>query len=196
MHLDEWSSPNSPTCCPGSVFTPSCALSRRLQKSRILLHDQLLTMIFAQLTFCESLRDIESLPERPTRAALPSGHPQPHPTLHLREPMSSATRASSRPGPDSDAAGPRVICGRDPGLGPRRGRYAFDSTTISLCLSLSPGPDSAAARRPSNSIPWWICAGIFLVYPCSTGKMHDVNALDQLRWRRGFLSDGQRLHRL
>ncbi len=38
--------------------------------------DQLLTMIFAQLTFCESLRDIEACLCAQPGASLPSGHPR------------------------------------------------------------------------------------------------------------------------
>ncbi|MDQ2945897.1 MAG: IS4 family transposase, partial [Acidobacteriota bacterium] len=144
--------------------------------------DQYLAMAFAQLTYRESLRDIE--------ACLRSiGGKLYH--MGLRGKVSRATLADANERHDwriyADFA--QVLIGiarpmyaRDPiGVDLDQSLYAPDSTTIDLCLSLFPWAkfrkSKAAVKMHTllnlhGSIPTFISI--------TDGKVHDVNILDQI----------------
>jgi hypothetical protein len=130
-------------------------------------HDQFLCMAFAQLTYRESLRDIEiclrSLGSRLYHAGIRGG-------------ISRSTLANANESRDwriyADFAAVLIARARhlyrheDLGLDLEQTVYAFDSTTIDLCLTLFPW---ARFRR---NIPCFV--------HISDGKMNDVRALDLL----------------
>jgi len=64
--------------------------------------------------------------------------------------------------------------------------YALDSTTISLCLSLFPW---ARFRKKKSSVKMHTIINLQGKIPdfilISTGKMHDVNAMDYITWEAG-----------
>jgi len=66
------------------------------------------------------------------------------------------------------------------------GVYALDSTTIDLCLSLFPW---AHFRRTKSAIKMHTMINLRGKIPnfilISTGKMHDVNAMDDITWKQG-----------
>lgn len=145
-------------------------------------YDQLLTLIFAQLTYCESLRDIEAC-----LSAQPSHLYQ----LGIRGNVRRSTLADANESRDArifeDFAQFMIAKARSlyihdtPELDLDAMIYAFDSTTISLCLALFPW---AKFRRRKAAIKLHTLLDLrgnipsFIVI--STGKMHDVNALDLL----------------
>jgi hypothetical protein len=167
--------------------------------------DQFLCMAFAQMTYRESLRDIECC----LRA-----HPTKHYHMGFRGPISKSTLAHANEKRDwriwSDFA-QILICvarelyrGDEFGLELAQTAYAFDSTTIDLCLSLFPWATfrktKAAVKAHTlldlrGNIPCWVH-----VTPAS---VHDVNVLDLLPIEagsfyildRGYL-DFARLHGL
>src|SRR5450755_2660906 len=167
--------------------------------------DQFYAMAFAQLTFRESLRDIE--------ASLVT---QSHRLYHLgfRSPVARNTLANAnavRPWQIyADLAQhligiARPLYANEPiGLDLKETVYAFDATTIDLCLSVYPWAPFRSTKAAiklhtlldvRGSIPTFI--------HISDGKMHDVNALDLLLpeagayyvMDRGYL-DFERLCRL
>lgn len=145
-------------------------------------HDQLLTLIFAQLTYCESLRDIEAcLSAQPTHLY----------QLGIQGNVRRTTLADANESRDARIfeglaqlmmARARTLYVHDaPDIDLDAMIYAFDSTTISLCLTLFPW---AKFRRKKAAIKLHTLLDLrgnipsFIVI--STGKMHDVNALDLL----------------
>ena len=126
--------------------------------------DQFLSMAFAQLTYRESLRDIETC-----LAAMRSKLYH----IGIRGNVCRSTLADANEKRDwriyaEFAHGlirqARTLYARDSlGLELEQTAYVLDSTTIDLCLSLFPGPDSASARAPSNCIPFWTCMAVFPV---------------------------------
>ena len=168
-------------------------------------YDQLLTMIFAQLASCDSLRDIEScLSSNPSQLY--------HLGIRCRIRRSTLADANER----RDArifeefaklliAEARRLYADDvffPELNATV--YAFDSTTISLCLELFPW---ASFRKSKAAIKLHTLVDLRGNIPSfvliSQGKMHDVKALDLLPidpgafylMDRGYL-DYKRLHRI
>jgi hypothetical protein len=150
--------------------------------------DQFYAMAFAQLTFRESLRDIE--------ACLAT---QAHRLYHLgfRSPVARNTLANA------NAVRPWQIY--EPiGLDLKQTIYAFDATTIDLCLSVYPWAPFRAAKAAiklhtlldvRGSIPSFIHV--------SDGKTHEVNVLDLLTPEPGAFylldrgyTDFDRLHAL
>ena len=149
--------------------------------------DQFLCMAFAQLTYRESLRDIEVC----LRAHQPKlWH------MGLRAKVARSTLADANEHRDwriwADFTG--VLIRQAQKLYSQDGFildlkdavYAFDSTTISLCLSLSPWAafwqNHAAIKAHTlldlrGNIPCWIRV--------TTGDLHDVNLLDLLPFERG-----------
>ena len=144
--------------------------------------DQFLCLAFAQLTYRESLRDIEAclraMPERLYHVGL-RGH------------VSRSTLADANESRDwriwADLAQELILtarelyAGEDLGLDLSNTVYAFDSTTIDLCLSLFPWAHfrttKAAVKLHTlldlrGSIPSFIAI--------TDGKTHDVNLLDEL----------------
>ena len=167
--------------------------------------DQFLTMAFAQLTYRESLRDIQAC----LRAA---GSKLYH--LGIRSRVSRNTLANANQVRDwrlyADFAqvligqARRLYANDEFGVELDQTAYALDSTTIDLCLSLFPWAKfrrhKAAVKLHTlldlrGSIPSWVVI--------TDGKVHDVNLLDQLVFEagafyifdRGYL-DFARLYRI
>jgi hypothetical protein len=144
--------------------------------------DQFLCLAFAQLTFRESLRDIETC----LRALEPKLY-----RAGFRGRVSRSTLADASRAHDwriyADFA--QVLIGRARQLYAREPLavelaqtvYALDSTTIDLCLSLFPW---AAFRRRKGAVKLHTLLDLRGSIPCfvhiSHGKMHDVTALDHL----------------
>lgn len=167
--------------------------------------DQFLTMIFAQLASCESLRDIE---------ACLSATPSLLYHLGIRSRIRRSTLANANENRDArifeDFAKLLIAKARQLYLNEKpipdldAVVYAFDSTTISLCLELFPW---AEFRRRKAGIKLHVLVDLKGNIPSfvllSQGKMHDINALDALAAEpgafylvdRGYL-DFKRLFRL
>jgi hypothetical protein len=144
--------------------------------------DQFYAMAFAQLTFRESLRDIEACLAAQGRRLYHMG---------FRSPVARITLANAnavRPWPiDADLAQhligiARPLYAKEPiGVDLKETVYAFDSTTIDLCLSVYPWAPFRSTKAAvklhtlldvRGSIPSFI--------HISDGKTHEVNALDEL----------------
>lgn len=144
--------------------------------------EQFRVMAFAQLTYCESLRDIEVCLSAQEAKLYHMG---------FREPIRRSTLADANESRDwriyADFAQRLVgqaralYAGEDLGLDLSNTVYALDSTTIDLCLSVFPWAHfrttKAAVKMHTlldlrGSIPSFIHV--------SDGKLHDVHALDLL----------------
>ena len=167
--------------------------------------DQYLSMAFAQLTYRESLRDIEAC----LRAAQPKLY-----HLGIRGKVSRNTLANANQVRDwriyADFA--QILIGRARklyvhdsfGMELKQAVYALDSTTIDLCLSLFPW---AVFRKHKGAVKLHtlldLRGSIPVVVVITHGKIHDVNILDQIAIEpgafyvvdRGYL-DFARLHRI
>jgi transposase len=151
--------------------------------------DQFLSMAFAQLTFRESLRDIETCLNAVRPKLYHAG---------FRGTISRSTLADANRVHDwriyADFA--QVLIGRarqlyaaEPfGVALEQTVYALDSTTIDLCLSLFPW---AKFRRHKGAVKLHTLLDLRGNIPCfihiSNGKMHDVNVLDQMPIEAGAL---------
>jgi len=166
--------------------------------------DQFLCLAFAQLTFRESLRDIETC----LRALEPKLY-----HAGFRGRVSRSTLADASRVHDwriyADFAQvlirrARQLYAHEPlAVELEQTVYALDSTTIDLCLSLFPW---APFRRRKGAVKLHTLLDLRGSIPCfvhiSHGKMHDVNALDHLPIEpgafyvmdRGYV-DFQRLYR-
>ncbi len=165
--------------------------------------DQFLCMAFAQLTFRESLRDIvtclRSLGPRLYHAG-------------IRGRVSRSTLADANESRDwriyaDFAAGlirtARQLCSRDGfGVALDQTAYAFDSTTVDLCLSLFPW---AQFRRRKSAVKLHTLIDLRGNIPCfvhvSSGRVADVTVLDRLPIEAGAFyvmdrgyTDFRRLH--
>ena len=158
--------------------------------------DQFLCMAFAQLTYRESLRDIEICFESPEPKLYHAG---------FRGNIARNTLAKANQTRDwriyADFA--QILIGTraklyagDLGVELEQTVYALDSTTIDLCLALFPwaqfrthqgSRQAAHPDRPARQHPRFI--------HISGGKMHDVKALDHSPGTRRLLRHGPRLHR-
>ena len=144
--------------------------------------DQFLCMAFAQLTYRESLRDIETC----LRAL--------HSKLYhvgIRAKISRSTLADANENRDwriyADFAQVLICTARklyadeNFGLDLEETVYAFDSTTIDLCLSLFPW---ARFRKHKAAVKAHTLLDLRGNIPCfiqiTEGKTHDVNILDDL----------------
>jgi len=166
--------------------------------------DQFLCMAFAQLTFRESLRDIEAC-LRAQRAKLYH--------LGIRSTVSRNTLANANAVRDwriyADFAQSLIGIARplyvdEPfGVDLKDTVYALDATTIDLCLSVfpwAPFQSTKAAIRLHTLLD--LRGNIPTVIHISDGKLHEVSVLDQLRPEpgafyildRGFI-DFARLYR-
>ena len=144
--------------------------------------EQYRAMAFAQLTYRESLRDIETCLAAQSAKLYHMG---------FREPVRRATLADANEARDwrihADLAqrliaqARRLYVGDSLGLDLDKTVYALDSTTIDLCLSVFPWAHfrttKAAVKMHTlldlrGSIPTFI--------HISDGKLHDVNVLDLL----------------
>jgi hypothetical protein len=167
--------------------------------------DQFLTMAFAQLTYRESLRDIEAcLRTTPTKLY----------HMGIRGQVSRNTLAHANQVRDwkiyADFAQALITIARslyinEPfGLELQQAVYALDATTIDLCLSLFPW---AQFRRRKAAVKLHalldLRGSIPTVVIVTGGQIHEVNILDQLVWEpgaiylmdRGYL-DFSRLYRI
>ncbi len=167
--------------------------------------DQYLCMAFAQLTYRESLRDIEAC----LRAAEPKLY-----HMGIRGKVSRNTLANANQVRDwrmyEDFAHVLITRARKLyihdsfGIDLGHTVYALDSTTIDLCLSLFPW---AQFRKRKGAVKLYtlldLRGSIPTVIVITHGKVHDVNILDQLSIEpgafyvmdRGYL-DFARLHRI
>ena len=144
--------------------------------------DQFLCMTFAQLTYRESLRDIETC----LRAMRPKLY-----HAGFRGKIARSTLADANERRDwriyADFAQVLIAMAQKLYANDRfaveldAAAYAFDSTTIDLCLSLFPW---ARFRRRKGAVKLHTLVDLRGNIPCfihiSHGKMHDVTALDFL----------------
>jgi hypothetical protein len=144
--------------------------------------DQYLAMAFAQLTYRESLRDIE--------ACLRSVGPKLY-HMGLRGKVSRTTLADANERHDwriySDFAQvligiARPLYAQDPlGVDLAHSLYALDSTTIDLCLALFPW---AKFRKHKAAVKMHTLLDLHGNIPTfisiTDGKVHDVNVLDEI----------------
>jgi hypothetical protein len=145
-------------------------------------HDQFLCMAFAQLTYRESLRDIEACLRAQESKLFHMG---------IRGKVSRSTLADANANRDwliyADLAHSLIPVARklyldeDFGVELEQTVYALDATTIDLCLSVFPWAQFRKAKGAiklhtlldlRGSIPTFIYI--------SDGKEHDVNVLDDL----------------
>ena len=152
------------------------------QQKKFSCWDQFLSMAFAQLTYRESLRDIE--------ACLRSVQPKLY-HMGFRGSVSRSTLADANESRDwriyADFAQvligiARPLYARDPiSVDLDRSLYALDSTTIDLCLSLFPW---AKFRRRKAAVKVHTLLDLHGNTPTflriTDGKTHDVNILDEL----------------
>ena len=150
-------------------------------------YEQFLVLAFAQLTWRESLRDIET--------CLASFGPK---LYHsgIRQPTARSTLADANEKRDwrifADFAHVLIqqattLYANDPfGSELRAAAYALDSTTIDRCLSLFPW---AKFRRRKAAIKLHTLLALQGNFPTviiiTPGSVHDVNILDQLAWEAG-----------
>ena len=144
--------------------------------------EQYRAMAFAQLTYRESLRDIETCLSVHASKLYHKGFHQPirHSTLadanerrdwRIHAELAQRLIAQAR----------NLYANEDLGLDLTNTVYALDSTTIDLCLSLFPW---ATFRRHKAAVKLPTLLDLRGNIPCflrvSHGKMHDVNILDEL----------------
>jgi transposase len=144
--------------------------------------DQFLCMAFAQLTYRESLRDIETC----LRALQPKLY-----HAGIRAPISRSTLAEANESRDyriyADFAQVLISQARDLyaqedfGVALEQTAYVFDSTTINLCLALFPW---AHFRKHKGAVKIHTLMDLHGSIPCfiriTHGKIHDVTVLDHL----------------
>lgn len=150
-------------------------------------YDQFLCMAFAQLTYRESLRDIETC----LRALQPKLY-----HAGIRGFISRSTLAEANENRDwriyADFAQELIQRARqlyaheDFGVTLNQTAYAFDSTTVDLCLSLFPW---AQFRRHKAAIKIHTLMDLHGSIPCfiriTSGRIHDVRILDELTLEPG-----------
>ncbi len=192
-------------------FLPTHALNRCVHRYRgnyrvrqFSCRDQFLCMAFAQLTYRESLRDIETCLRSMSHKLYHAG---------FRATLARNTLARANENRDwriyADLAAvlighARQLYGNeDFGVRLEQTVYAFDSTTIDLCLSLFPW---AQFRRRKSAVKLHTLIDLRGNIPCfvhvSRGAMADVTSLDLLPIEagsfyvmdRGYI-DFQRLYR-
>jgi hypothetical protein len=139
-------------------------------------------MAFAQLTYRESLRDIETC----LRALQPKLY-----HAGIRAPISRSTLAEANESRDyriyADFAQVLISQARDLyaqedfGVALEQTAYVFDSTTIDLCLALFPW---AHFRKHKGAVKIHTLMDLHGSIPCfiriTHGKIHDVTVLDDL----------------
>ncbi len=143
-------------------------------------YDQLLCLAFAQLTYRESLRDIET--------CLNSHHEKLY-HIGFRGPVSRSTLADANElrdyriyqdfGYHLIAAARSLYRGEELSIELKQSVYALDSTTIDLCLSLFPW---ATFRKTKGAIKLHALLDLRGAIPTfvslTPGSVHDVNLLD------------------
>ena len=144
--------------------------------------EQYRAMVFAQLTYRESLRDIETCLSVQSSKLYHMG---------FREPVRRSTLADANEARDWRiyaelahrliAQARELYAGEDLGLELSNTVYALDSTTIDLCLSVFPWAHfrtSKAAVKMHTLLD--LKGNIPSFIHISDGKLHDVHALDLL----------------
>jgi len=145
-------------------------------------HEQFMILAFAQLTYRESLRDIETCLRALGTKLYHSG---------IRSRASRSTLADANEKRDwrifSDFAhvlisqATDLYAGEDFGVELTEAAYALDSTTIDLCLSLFPW---ATFRRAKAAVKLHTLLALRGNFPAvvivTPGSVHDVNILDEL----------------
>lgn len=166
--------------------------------------DQFLVMLFAQLTYRDSLRDIESCLRAMPKQLYHMG---------IRSAVSRSTLADANEHRSwriwADVAmvliahARRLYAGEAVAGRLKAAVYVFDTTTIDLCLTLFPW---AKHRRRKSAVKLHTLLDLRGNIPCfiniSAGSVHEVNMLDELNLEagayyimdRGFV-DFARLHR-
>jgi transposase len=166
--------------------------------------DQLLCMLFAQLTFRESLRDIEACLRASEERLYHMG---------IRGRVSRSTLADANEVRDwriyADfahlliAEARRLYAHEDLGIDLANTVYAFDSTTIDLCMSLFPWASYKSTQHAVKLHTLLDLRGNIPTFLRITpARLHDVNVLDDLTpeagafyvMDRGYL-DFERLYR-
>ena len=152
-------------------------------KSRNLsCRDQFLAMAFAQLTYRESLRDIETCLQSIGSKAYNMGFR----TRIVRSSLADANESRDwriyADFAQALIAIARPLYAHDPnGVELNQSLYALDSTTIDLCLSLFPW---AKFRRRKAAVKMHTLLDLHGNIPSfiriTEGKMHDVNILDEI----------------
>lgn len=190
---------------------PFDACVRRYQGERRVrrfsCRDQFLCMAFAQLTYRESLRDIEMCLRAMGAKLYHAGFRLPGGRVSRSTLADANERRDWRIWADLAAVmigHARKLYASDAwGVELQQTVYAFDSTTIDLCLSLFPW---ASFRRHKGAVKLHTLIDLRGNIPCfirvTHGKVHDVKALDHLLIEpgafyimdRGYL-DFARLHR-
>jgi hypothetical protein len=172
---------------------------------RLRCHGQFLVMSFAQLTYRESLRDIETCLKALGQKLYMTG---------IRRHVPKSTLADANESRDwrifSDFAhvlirqAVSLYAGEPFGAELSGAAYALDSTTIDLCLSLFPW---AKFRKTKAAIKLHTLLTLQGNFPTliiiTPGKVHDVNILDDMTFDpgafyvmdRGYV-DFYRLHRI
>src|ERR1700692_4626421 len=170
-------------CLPSSTFSRRVGrYGRAYVVATVPWVEQYRAMAFAQLTYRESLRDIE---------ACLSAQPAKLYQMGCRAPIRRSTLADANETRDWRiyaefaqrliAQARRLYVGESLSVDLKETVYALDSTTIDLCLSLFPWAHfrstKAAVKRHTlldlrGNIPSFI--------HISDGKLHDVHALDML----------------
>jgi Domain of unknown function (DUF4372)/Transposase DDE domain len=144
--------------------------------------EQYRAMAFAQLTYRESLRDIETCLSAQTAKLYHMG---------FREPVRRSTLADANETRDWRiyaalaqtliVRARKLYAGEDLGLDLKNTVYALDSTTIDLCLSVFPW---AHFRSTKSAVKMHTLLDLRGNIPSfihiSDGKLHDVHALDLL----------------
>jgi hypothetical protein len=149
---------------------------------RFSCRDQFICLAYAQLTFRESLRDIEICLRAYRQKLYHSG---------MQGSIARNTLAKANEKRDyriwEDLAhflidrARKLYINEDSGVGLNQTAYAFDSTTIDLCLSLFRW---APFRRHKAGIKMHTLIDLRGNIPClvvvTSGKVHDVSVLDQI----------------
>ena len=141
--------------------------------------EQYRAMAFAQLTYRESLRDIETCLSAQTAKLYHMG---------FREPVRRSTLADANETRDwriyaalAQTQARKLYAGEDLGLDLKNTVYVLDSTTIDLCLSVFPW---AHFRSTKSAVKMHTLLDLRGDIPSfihiSDGKLHDVHALDML----------------
>lgn len=149
--------------------------------------EQFRAMAFAQLTYRESLRDIETC-LLANQAKLYS--------MGFRSPVKRSTLADANEGRDwriwEDLAAllirraRKLYCNDSFGVDLDNTVYALDATTIDLCLSLFPwAPFRTAKAAVKLHTLLDLRGNIPAFIHISDGKMHEVNVLDMLSYEAG-----------
>ncbi len=152
------------------------------QTRRFSCFDQFLCMTFAQITYRESLRDIETCLRAQEAKLYHAG---------IRGKVSRSTLADANEKRDWRIYGDfaqvliriarKLYTKESFGIDLEQTAYAFDSTTIDLCLSLFPW---ARFRKHKGAVKLHTLIDLRGNIPCfisiTEGKTHDVNILDDL----------------